>query len=39
VRKKVSGIRAVNIKLAELVGKHSIVYGCKEPDYTIKDQN
>jgi hypothetical protein len=39
VRKEVSGIRAVNIKLAELVGKHCIVYGCKKPEYTIKDQN
>jgi hypothetical protein len=39
VRKEVSGNREVNIKLAELVGKHSIVCGCKEPDYTTKDQN
>jgi len=38
VRKEASGIREVNIKLEELVGKHSTVYGCKEPDYTIKDQ-
>jgi hypothetical protein len=39
VRKEISWIREVDIKLAELVGKHFIVYGCKDPDYTIRDQN